>query len=179
MDMPGGTALLAVTAPYATRTPAVASLLRLTPDDLPAHLAALVIIDPEHGCWIGTTSRNRDGYCRYKGGSLHRAVWLAIVGPIKPKFVLDHREDLGCASKACCRPGHTLAVTHRENVLRGCSVSAINARKNRCDHGHQFDLWNTYWTPDGRRDCRVCIRDRVRRYRGRLRGADAGLGLAA
>jgi WhiB family redox-sensing transcriptional regulator len=34
----------------------------------------------------------------------------------------------------------------------------FNADKTHCKHGHPFDLANTYYTPDGRRRCRACLR---------------------
>jgi WhiB family redox-sensing transcriptional regulator len=44
-----------------------------------------------------------------------------------------------------------------------------NASKDSCEHGHQFDAANTYYTPTGERRCRTCrrtasrARDRRRR----------------
>jgi len=33
------------------------------------------------------------------------------------------------------------------------------ASKTRCKRGHPFDRENTYYTPDGRRRCRTCLRE--------------------
>jgi WhiB family transcriptional regulator, redox-sensing transcriptional regulator len=33
------------------------------------------------------------------------------------------------------------------------------ASKTHCKHGHSFDVDNTYYTPDGRRRCRTCLRE--------------------
>jgi WhiB family redox-sensing transcriptional regulator len=33
------------------------------------------------------------------------------------------------------------------------------ARKTHCKHGHQFTAENTYYTPDGHRRCRICLRE--------------------
>jgi WhiB family transcriptional regulator, redox-sensing transcriptional regulator len=33
------------------------------------------------------------------------------------------------------------------------------ASKTHCKHGHPFDAANTYYTPDGRRRCRICLRE--------------------
>ena len=66
---------------------------------------------------------------------------------------------------ACVNPAHLEAVTHRENVLRGAGVSAIQARKTHCKHGHEFTPENTMKvrTPSGNggRRCRTC--DRIRK----------------
>ena len=32
------------------------------------------------------------------------------------------------------------------------------ASKTHCKHGHPFNAANTYYTPDGRRRCRTCLR---------------------
>jgi WhiB family redox-sensing transcriptional regulator len=33
------------------------------------------------------------------------------------------------------------------------------ASKTHCKRGHRFDRENTYYTPDGQRRCRTCLRD--------------------
>jgi len=33
------------------------------------------------------------------------------------------------------------------------------ASKTHCKYGHPFDAANTYYTPDGRRRCRTCLRE--------------------
>jgi WhiB family redox-sensing transcriptional regulator len=33
------------------------------------------------------------------------------------------------------------------------------ASKTHCKRGHRFDAANTYYTPDGKRRCRTCLRD--------------------
>jgi WhiB family redox-sensing transcriptional regulator len=33
------------------------------------------------------------------------------------------------------------------------------ASKTHCKHGHRFDAANTYYTPDGHRRCRTCLRE--------------------
>jgi hypothetical protein len=33
------------------------------------------------------------------------------------------------------------------------------ASKTHCKHGHPFNAANTYYTPDGRRRCRTCLRE--------------------
>lgn len=51
-----------------------------------------------------------------------------------------------------------IATTGRRNVLRGNSLSAINARKKECKYGHPFDATNTYLMKDGHRACKECGR---------------------
>lgn len=51
-----------------------------------------------------------------------------------------------------------------------------NLAKTHCKHGHEFNVENTYWRPDGGRDCKPCARSRktleekaayMREYRAR------------
>jgi hypothetical protein len=91
----------------------------------------------------------------------HRFVYEALVGPIPEGLTLDHL----CRNPACVRPEHLQPSSVRENILRGTSPSARNARASRCIQGHPFDAENTYWNPNGSRCCRACRRERKRRYR--------------
>jgi hypothetical protein len=138
--------------------------------DLPQHIRAQIDVDALSGCWV-TKRTDKDGYGRIGAEGAHRVVWKLLVSEIPAGLVLDHRDDWGCLSKACCYPRHLKMTTHRENVLRGTSFAAVNAAKTECEHGHPFDLFNTYIRPNGNRDCRACIRDRVAKYQRGLREA--------
>jgi len=52
----------------------------------------------------------------------------------------------------------------------------FNADKTHCKHGHPFDLANTYYTPDGHRRCRACLRAARRSWgvRRRMRAKVGG-----
>ena len=75
----------------------------------------------------------------------------------------------GCIWRCCCSPGHLEPVTPASQHPPREQPAAVNARKDRCDNGHEFDLFTTYWYvgKDGheRRDCRICIRYRVAKYK--------------
>lgn len=149
-------------------------------ESLPPHLAR-VEVDPVTGEWIWAGPLDRWGYGKVNGRGAHRAVWEHLNGPVPPGKVLDHVKARGCTTTACVSPWHLEPVTHRVNVLRGRSFAAVNARKTRCGTcGRDYDLFNTY-VFRGRRDCRACIRDRVKRYRKRKRAhlTRAELGRAA
>jgi hypothetical protein len=137
--------------------------------DLPDSIASRITVDPVHGCWPVDGHLDKGGYARIGGEGAHRVVYRLLVGPIPEGMVLDHVKARGCASNACAWPAHLEPVPPAVNTMRGNSPHAINARKNCCDKGHEYDLLNTYWytARDGhvRRDCRACIRDRVRRYK--------------
>lgn len=138
--------------------------------DLPSRIAGRITVDPASGCWIVGGYHDPGGYARIGGRGAHRVIWELLEGPVPPGLVLDHREDQGCLSKACGWPAHLLPVTSYVNAMRaGRGVGAVNFAKEKCDHGHEYNLLTTYWRPDGHRDCRICIRRRVAAYKTRIR----------
>jgi hypothetical protein len=69
----------------------------------------------------------------------------------------------------CCNPSHLEAVTRAVNQARGKW-----AQQTHCKNGHPYDAENTYLRTTGaggRRDCRACIRSRVKRYQQRKAAA--------
>lgn len=139
-------------------------------DSLPPAIAVRVVVHPVSGCWVWTGRCDKDGYARIGSEAVHRLVYRLLVGEIPAgRPILDHQAAAGCIFRRCCFPGHLRPSTVRENTLAGRSFAAINAGKTRCDHGHPFDLANTYWRPNGHRDCRTCIRRRVAKYARRQR----------
>lgn len=107
-------------------------------------------------CIPGPGYRSRTGYTQttVNGRRMyaHRAVYEAEYGPIPPGLVIDHL----CKVRDCVNPRHMEAVPQRINVHRGDSFSAVNRTKTECVSGHPYDEANTYWRPDGKRDCRTC-----------------------
>jgi hypothetical protein len=122
------------------------------------------------GCWEWTGSRmagygqfgTRTAGCR-RGltTAAHRIAYELVVGQVRDGLELDHV----CRNRACCNPAHLEPVTHRENVLRGVSPMALNARKEACPRGHAYAPANTYVTKAGKRQCRACHADRQRARR--------------
>lgn len=114
---------------------------------------------PELGrCWLWTGSVNerRGGYGQFRlNGRVRKAHQVSYelgVGPIPEGAEPDHL----CRIHACVNWHHLEAVTRRVNFLRGEHPTAVSVRENRCGRGHEFDLFNTYWRPNGKRDCRAC-----------------------
>ena len=144
--------------------------------DLRESIATRITIHPVSGEWIWSGPLDKDGYGRIGKHLVHREVYKLLVGPIPDGLTLDHVRAWGCTSRACCSPWCLEPVTLRENILRGTSRSAVNARKVRCNHGHRFTRANTYrW--HGKRYCRACTRRRARKYRELRREAVGSLEL--
>lgn len=128
-------------------------------------------------CWQWRGAIGTDGYGKVwvegQNRSVHRVVWEHLNGPLPDGLLLDHlchTRDLACPGgrddrhRACANPFHSEPTTNKENLLRGRSASALNARKTHCIHGHPFDLLNTGVASDGR-FCRTCARRSTRAHR--------------
>lgn len=124
--------------------------------------------DGGDGCWEWTGNRDPHGYGRItvakKTKRAHRVVYEHFKGPIPEGLVIDHL----CRNPGCVNPDHLEAVTIKVNTLRGVSVSARNAVKTHCIHGHEFTPENTYRRKTGRA-CRACLRVAWKRHRAKKR----------
>ena len=131
-------------------------------------LFSRLIIDPS-GCLLWTGWRNAGGYgsiwVNGRNRYVHRVMYEMFVEPIPEGLQLDHL----CRVRHCASPAHLEPVTIRANLMRGQTPAAANAVKTRCPVGHEFDLLNTYWNPQGSRECRACNRDKMRRHRASKR----------
>lgn len=110
------------------------------------------------GCWKWPTTRT--GAWKYKTVNirgkihqLHRLMYEQLVGPIPPKYEIDHL----CLNPECCNPAHLEAVPKAENIRRGNSMSARFARRTHCAQGHPFDEANTRIRLHHGRPSRECI----------------------
>lgn len=111
--------------------------------------------DSQDECWPWTGAMQGQGYGQYgKPMRLaHRISYEFFVGPIPEGLTLDHL----CRNRQCVNPSHLEPVTRGENVLRGESLPARNARKTHCPKGHPYDDINTYVSPNtGWRQCKAC-----------------------
>jgi hypothetical protein len=102
---------------------------------------------PLNDCWPWLGSHSNGGYGTYRGNPAHRGVYEALVGAIPEGMYLDHtcHNDASCPGgsscphRACVNPFHLEPVSNKENILRGESPAAKNARKTHCPYGHPLD----------------------------------------
>lgn len=121
------------------------------------------------GCWLWTDPPDKDGYGSFNIGNkhvrVHRWAYEHFVKPIPDGMTIDHlchsRErqschgGLSCLHRRCVNPAHLEPVTNPENVRR-----SVRTAQTYCKWGHEFTPENTYITPQGRRWCRACDRER-------------------
>jgi hypothetical protein len=114
---------------------------------------------PEVGCWLWMGSINNSGYGTIshwmgRGGvAAHRAAYMAFVGVIPTRMVIDHL----CGHRWCVNPAHLEVVTQSTNLLRADTVAAHHAAKTHCPYGHAYSESNTHLYR-GQRNCRACWR---------------------
>lgn len=127
----------------------------------------------DDGCWLWQLPLMPKGYgaFSYKGEGMtaHRAAWLLHKGAIPAGMVLDHyRLNKGPrqapCSRRCVNPEHLELTTHRTNILRGVSNSAVHARKTHCPRGHAYDENTRLYR--GMRYCKQCLQ--MRNWRRKL-----------
>lgn len=129
--------------------------------------------EPNTGCWLwtGAASFNHSGnlYGLFKTDKLkgaHRASYELYKGPIPHGLVVDHK----CRQTLCVNPDHLEAVTSLENSRRGIVSEVcrdLQLSKTHCPHGHPYAGDNLYLKPNGRRECRQCVKNSGERYRAR------------
>lgn len=151
--------------------------LQATDGSLAAKLIAYSEDGP-NGCRVWTRCRDKLGYglIQRKPGrspSAHKNSYETFVGPVPEGLVLDHL----CRNPSCINPAHLEPVPQRENVLRGISLPALNAKKTHCVHGHPLSGDNVIIVAR-ERDRRICVTCK-RAFKARWRAERKARGLPA
>jgi hypothetical protein len=111
-------------------------------------------VNKTDSCWLWTGWQSEYGYGKFQrddGAKVmaHRFAYEEVKGPIPEGLVLDHL----CRVQTCVNPEHLEPVTNAENILRGESPSAKNARRSLCIRGHRLTpRKGTSW-----RECKTCL----------------------
>lgn len=141
----------------------------MSPPRSPEYILTRISPEPMSGCWIWLGASDKKGY-----GNLRRSMrkWIAhrwfythFKGDIPPGMTIDHL----CRNTTCVNPDHLEPVTSQINTLRGVGVTAKNAAKTHCKHGHEFTKENTKLVKHGRA-CRICSVETLRAWRKAKRG---------
>jgi hypothetical protein len=116
-------------------------------------------------CWLFAGYKTDKGYgkvCFWIDGRVrtyrvHRFIYEYLVGKIPRGKEIDHL----CGVRCCINPKHLEAVIHQENCKRGIGS------KTHCKNGHEFNKLNSYYWPNGHRQCKICTLARNKIYKAR------------
>lgn len=123
-------------------------------------------------CWTWTGATSDQGYGvfavrHHVQVKAHRFAFEITRGPIPAGLVLDHL----CRNRSCVNPSHLEPVDNVENVMRGYSPQAVNARTQKCAQGHEFETKIRASSGKPRRYCRECHNAQRRERRAARRTA--------
>lgn len=117
-------------------------------------------------CWEWKAATSR-GYGVWFHCYAHRVAYLLDGRKIPDGLTLDHL----CRNIVCVRPSHLEPATNKTNTLRGEGITALNARKTHCPHGHPYSPGNTHVIKSGKRKgkrrCKSCVKIYQQSPRGR------------
>lgn len=127
-------------------------------------------------CWLWKGGKDPSGYgIFWADGTSHRAhVWIykqMVPEPIPDGLELDH---FACDREDCVCCWHVQPATHWVNTLRSGNPAALNALKEKCPEGHDYDEANTRINAQGARECKKCKRKQQRELKQAQRAVARG-----
>ncbi len=120
----------------------------------------------EH-CWLWTGTKLSLGYgilsVAGKSVRAHRFSYEMHRGSTTGKMVC-HK----CDTPLCVNPDHLFLGTAKDNTADMHAKGRFKGGQKpmtACKRGHTFTPENIYYAPDGRKRCRICMREKDRRNR--------------
>ena len=112
--------------------------------------------------WLG--ARNSDGYGELRiNGKMYRthrlACWIYLnLNPDDSSKLALH--EIRCKHRNCWNLKH-LYIGNRSDNQRDAVIAGTHrcTRRTHCPQGHEYTPENTYITPNGKRQCKICKRD--------------------
>ena len=142
------------------------------PGSMPGSIPFWIKVTPlTSGCWAWMGSISSNGYGRFyftdhsgaQKWQAHRYSYHMMRGPIPPGMTIDHL----CRNKSCVNPDHLDVVTLKENIRWSLPYRTYHKGlycSTSCVHGHLWTPETTYYHK-GSRSCKVCNRERCKRFR--------------
>lgn len=127
---------------------------------------------PNGGCWNWIGQKSQLGYGRIMIGSrtdnsrrkvfAHRVSYELHFGKISDDLVVCHK----CDNPGCVNPQHLFLGTQKDNMADAKEKGRVRKPENNthCRNGHEYTPENTVALGEGRRACRRCRREAVRRH---------------
>lgn len=88
------------------------------------------------------------------------------------RLLAPPKPNLGFRGKHTEESKHKMSESHKRAFASGRPAPTGGGTKTHCPKGHPYDEENTYVSPDGKRACKACGRENLRKSRQRRRWAN-------